>query len=75
MLATQSPLVNGDLEADSKFHLNTLVATPKEAKSWIHRIIDDHPFLARRFSTVCFWFKHFHTPAAALLSLYLVYII
>jgi hypothetical protein len=73
MLATESPLINGDLGADSKFHLNKLAATPMEAKSWIHRFIDDHDFLARRFSTACLWCRHSHSPAALLplLSLYL----
>lgn len=42
-----------DLDADAQFNLNKLVATPTEAKSWIHRYIDRNPFLARRFIDVC----------------------
>jgi hypothetical protein len=51
-LATDYPKLEEDLRADSDFKLNTLVTTPMETKSWIHRFIGQHEFLLRRFATV-----------------------
>lgn len=48
----QYPKLEVDFQADSEFKLNTLVMTPMETKSWIHRLIDKNEFLNRRFATV-----------------------
>jgi hypothetical protein len=66
-LATEYPQLEEDLRADSNLKLNTLVTTPMETKSWIHRFIGRHDFLNRRFPPVSISSKFLQSCVSLLL--------